>query len=147
MPMKTFRGLIADDTQDTITLHTNDGNTGYRIVKFEVIGIDANTAYENTIQIWSVAPTTNPSSIDLSNQEVLAAGVFQQTVSGQSSAFDKIIVDNMVFNQDVYITHKGLSAGSGNALNYYLKLEQFKLSLDENTVATLKDIRNTTSTI
>jgi hypothetical protein len=144
MPIKTFRGLMQDDTQDTIVLHTNNGSTGYRIVKFEALGVDANTAYENTIQIWSVAQTTNPSAIDLSNQEVLAAGVFQQTVSGQSSAFDKIVIDNMVFNQDIYITHKGLSAGSGSAINYYIELEQLTLDLNQNTVATLKDIRNIT---
>jgi len=28
------------------------------------------------------------------------------------------------------------------ACNYYLELEQFKLDLNENTVATLKNIRN-----
>ena len=37
MPIKTFRGLIADGATDTIVLHTNDGSTGYRIVKFQVI--------------------------------------------------------------------------------------------------------------
>ena len=31
-----------------------------------------------------------------------------------------------------------------NILYYYLELEQIKLSLDENTVATLRDIRNIT---
>jgi len=35
--IKTFRGKIADDTQDTINLHTNDGKTGYRITKFQAM--------------------------------------------------------------------------------------------------------------
>ena len=43
----------------------------------------------------------------------------------------------MTFNQDIYITCKS----SGN-MNYYMELEQIKLDLNENTVATLKDIRN-----
>lgn len=141
--IKTFRGLIADDAQDTIVLHTNDGTIGYQIAKFEVMGVSPNTAYENTIQIWSVSQTTNPSLIDLSNQEVLAAGLLQMSVSTQGSAWDRIIIDNMVFNQDIYITHKGISAGVGSAVNYYIELEQRKLDLNENTVATLKDIRNT----
>ena len=147
MPIKTFRGLMQDDTQDTIVLHTNNGSTGYRIAKFEVIGLDGNTAYENTIQIWSVSQATNPSSIDLSNQEVIAAGILQQTTASQSSAWDRIVIDNMVFNQDIFITHKGISAGIGNPVNYYLELEQVKLDLGENTVATLKDIRNVTSPV
>ena len=53
-----------------------------------------------------------------------------------------IIFDNMVFNQDIYITAK---AEQGTNVNYYIELEATKLALDENTVATLKDIRNITS--
>jgi hypothetical protein len=45
-----------------------------------------------------------------------------------------------LFNQDIYISNVD-SIGS-NAMNYYIELEQSTLSLDENTVATLKDIRN-----
>ena len=37
MTIKTFRGLLADGGQDTIVLHTNDGSTGYRIVKFQLM--------------------------------------------------------------------------------------------------------------
>ena len=33
---------------------------------------------------------------------------------------------------------------SGEPVNYYIELEQMPLALDENTVATLKDIRNIT---
>ena len=46
----------------------------------------------------------------------------------------------MTFNQDIYVTHTDV-LGAG-ACNYYIELEQFKLDLSENTVATLKDIRN-----
>ena len=47
----------------------------------------------------------------------------------------------MTFNQDIYITHTNLHADAG-PVNYYIELEQIKLDLNENTVATLKDIRN-----
>ena len=46
----------------------------------------------------------------------------------------------MTFNQDVYVTFKKTAGTSPT--NYYIELEQVKLALDENTVATLKDIRN-----
>ena len=46
----------------------------------------------------------------------------------------------MIFNQDIYLTH--LESQGSSAVNYYLELEQIKLDLNENTVATLKDIRN-----
>jgi len=53
--IKTFRGLIGDDAQDTINLHTNDGKTGYRIVKLSVIGIDPRTVNaEQMLKIYKV---------------------------------------------------------------------------------------------
>ena len=39
MPIKTFRGKLADDTQDTINLHTNNGLVGYRIKKFQLVPV------------------------------------------------------------------------------------------------------------
>ena len=35
--IKSFRGILADGAEERITLHTNDGKTGYRIVKFQII--------------------------------------------------------------------------------------------------------------
>ena len=51
------------------------------------------------------------------------------------------IFDNMTFNQDIYVTYKD-DETAGKFINYYIELEQVKLDLNENTVATLKDIRN-----
>ena len=106
MPIKSFRGLLADDTQETIHLHTNTGSTGYRIVKFQVMSPDANTNVEAVMKIYIVT------------------------------------FDNEIFNQDIYVTNKGQDNPS--PVNYYIELEVVKLDLNENTVATLKDIRNET---
>ena len=51
-----------------------------------------------------------------------------------------VVFDNEIFNQDIYITHT--DAHATGECNYYIELEQIKLDLNENTVATLKDIRN-----
>ena len=40
MPVKSFRGLMADSTIDTISLHTNKGLIGYKIIKFQVMPKD-----------------------------------------------------------------------------------------------------------
>ena len=142
MPIKTFRGLIADGAQDTITLHTNNGSTGYRIKNFDIIttrpGYDD---YESIIKIYSVPQTAVDSVIDFSSQDLL--GVAFQAGHASSHAYPTtqvIIFDNMVFNQDIYVTHTELR--STIACNYMIELEQVKLDLNENTVATLKDIRN-----
>ena len=142
MPIKSFRGLMADNTQDTIVLHTNDGSVGYKIVKFELMPSNpGGAAGEHVVQIWKVSQTANSNDIDFSNNILLGAGYASNATSGDSEPTrQSVIFDSEVFNQDIYVTHK-IQNGSGS-INYYIELEQVKLDLSENTVATLKDIRN-----
>jgi len=106
--IKTFRGKLTNGAQDTISLHTNDGSTGYRIVKFQVMAPDGSENIESVVQIFTVFQTAGASqSIDFSNQTLLV----DYTAS----------------------------------INYYIELEQIKLDMNANTVATLKDIRNVTA--
>ena len=68
MPIKTFRGLMAADTQDTIVLHTNNGSTGYRIVKFQIMGNTPGTAeVEAVVKIYRVSQLDNTAQIDFSD--------------------------------------------------------------------------------
>jgi len=58
--IKTFRGLIADGGQDTLSLHTNKGLVGYRILKFEVFpNLPGTQTCEATLKIYKVLQT-NP---------------------------------------------------------------------------------------
>ena len=141
--MKSFRGQLADTEVETIRLSTNNGLTGYRINKFQLIGIDANTAYEGIVQVFSTIRTTAPDFITFDDPTLLAAGIIQMSTAGQDSAYDYVVFDSAIFNQDIFICHDEKSAGAGNAVNYYLELEQVKLDLTEATVATLKDMRGT----
>ena len=144
--IKTFRGKIADDTQDTIVLHTNDGSTGYRIVKFQAMTAEnpTSTSIEATIAIYKVSQTTNEVTVDFSDQTLLGAILYNDTSSASYPESQSVIFDQEIFNQDIYITNKG-DVGNKGSMNYYIELEQIKLDLSENTVATLKDIRNVTA--
>jgi len=154
MTIKTFRGLIADRAEDTIVLHTNDGSTGYRIVKFQLIAAGATSAfaYESFVSIFKVSQTAAGATIpadatpDFSDNTLLACGYYTQHGTGESNPEDiNVIFDREIFNQDIFISHS--NSASSEAINYYIELEQIKLDLNENTVATLKDIRNTTAPI
>jgi len=138
----SFRGKIANELIDTIVLHTTDGSTGYKIIKLEMMPDNpGSTDVEHVIKIFSVPQTTTPdNSIDFSNQELLAAGYLVDSNSVANTSFMSTVFDNMVFNQDIYITHK--ETLDAQPCNYYIELEQMPLDLNENTVATLKDIRN-----
>jgi len=145
MTIKTFRGLIADGAQDTIVLHTNDGSMGYRIVKFQLFPeLPGTASLESTCSIYKIPQTsvsTTTATIDFSNQILLAASFLSINAGAPSNPINiTTVFDREIFNQDIYITHT-TTDGSGN-INYYIELEQFKLDLNENTVATLKDIRN-----
>ena len=139
---------MADGSIDTISLHTIDGLTGYRIVKFQIFPYQPGAAsYESTVQIWKNSPDTPSTSavtVDFSDQRLLAVAYYGQysTISSAQQA-QAVVFDNEVINQDVYLTHTNVEGGAAaGPMNYYIELEQMDLALDEATVATLKDIRN-----
>jgi len=140
--IKSFRGKIASDGIQTITLHTNTGTTGYRITKFQTIQQDPGTSTEHVVKIYTVPQTVADDKIDFSDNTLLGVSYLNAGPSASSSTVSNevIIFDNMTFNQDVYVTAKTIT-GSDEA-NYYIEMEVVKLGLTENTVATLKDIRN-----
>tara|TARA_Y100001937_G_scaffold97292_1_gene132486 strand:- start:576 stop:1028 length:453 start_codon:yes stop_codon:yes gene_type:complete len=149
MPIKSFRGLIAEGTQDIISLHTNTGSTGYKIVKFELMPFNPGSkTYNSVVKIYSIPQEipipTSAATMDFSDNTLLAAGYYEDNASTAYVAGKTIIFDNTQFNQDIYVTYTD-NDSSDIFINYYIELEQVKLSLDENTVATLKDIRNITS--
>jgi len=148
MPIKTFRGLIASGAQDTIVLHTNDGSTGYRIVKFIIMpNAPMNADSEHVVKIYKVSQTSISATVDFSDNTLLGAGQMANAGSGYyNTGYDQVFFDNEIFNQDIYITHiENAGVGASESVNYYIELEQVKLDLNENTVATLKDIRNITA--
>tara|TARA_R100000664_G_scaffold27673_1_gene38499 strand:+ start:256 stop:711 length:456 start_codon:yes stop_codon:yes gene_type:complete len=147
MPIKSFRGKIADDGKDTIVLHTNNGSTGYKIIKLQLFpAAPGVNNVENILQIFTVEQTGTASATpDFEDNTLLAAGYYQDNASSAVPSSSTVVFDNTTFNQDIYITQRDISNGTpgdGTPVNYYIELEQIKLDLNENTVATLKDIRN-----
>jgi len=144
MIIKSFKGRLADGGQNTIVLHTNDGTTGYKIVKFEILPVlPATVTGEHVVQIFKIEQTTVPTvdpTIDFSDNTLLGSAIMGNGTNFQFSIPGAVVFDNEIFNQDIYITHT--DAHATGECNYYLELEQIKLDLNENTVATLKDIRN-----
>ena len=143
MPIKTFRGKLANNTMDTIVLHTNDGSIGYRIVKFQIISASPGTDNEEAVvKIYKIPqnPLALDPLIDFNDQTLLGVAFSAASANSYYAGEDMIIFDSEIFNQDIYITYKAQLGTT--AFNYYIELEQVKLDLGENTVATLKDIRN-----
>ena len=140
MPIKTFRGLIANNTQEEINLRTNNGKTGYRIVKFQVLGINEDVDYQTVVQIFKTRQTTIADTINFSDNDLLAAALYGDATSTSTQALGTVIFDQEIFNQNIYVTTKATTGTT--SINYYLELEQIKLNDNESTMATLQSIRS-----
>ena len=137
----SFRGQLADLAQETINLETIRGQKGYKIIKFELM--PANPGGQdsvNIVKLYLTEQTTIDALVDFSDPRLLAAGVVQNTASYAYGEYNVITFDNIIFNQDIYISNKDYAVGE--AINYHIELEQMDLNMDEATVATLKNIRN-----
>ena len=139
MVVKTFRGQLEDGGQDHIRLQTIKGKVGYRIVKFQVMGPDGSENIESVVQIWKTN-TTATFSINFGDSDLLGAAVITQSASAQVYPNDvAVIFDEEIFNQDIYITCKGVDYTA--SVNYYIELEVIPLDDAGAEYTTLKDMR------
>ena len=136
----SFRGLIDDGGEDRIPLQTIQGLIGYRITKFECMQ-DGFGNSEMVIKVWKTKQSTIDSTVDFSNNRLLAVVYYQDDANPAYPSATDVIFDNEKFNQDIFVN---ITDGAGGTVpcNYYIELEQMSLDLNEQTVATLKDIRN-----
>ena len=139
MPIKSFRGQIADGGQDVIPLTTRNGSIGYRITKFQVISPSPGASTQEVVcKIWKIKQTTIDALVDFNDPILLGVAVFAQSADSFNT-FETVIFDKEIFNQDIFITVDDTQNAAG--ANYYIELEQMKLNDNENTAATLKNIR------
>jgi len=140
MPIKSFKGLLADQTQEIIRLGTNNGMTGYRIVKLQSIPNEPhNKTQESIVKFYKTEQTAVDGVVNFNDSNLLGVAIFKQHDTVNYMAYETVIFDNEIFNQDIYVTN--YDAATGESMNYYLELEVLSLDLNEATVATLKDMR------
>jgi len=136
--IKTFRGLLADGGEDRIRLSTTDGKVGYKIVKFQLMTENPGTTdYEHIGKIYKTSQTAIVGSIDLTEASLLAAAYTEG--HGYLASPQIIIFDNVVFNQDIYVSQFD-TKGAFNC-NYYIELEVVPLTELGAEYTTLKDLR------
>lgn len=139
--IKSFRGKLDHNTTERIKLSTNDGLTGYRIVKMELMAhLPGTTNYENLVKLFSTPQETVDGTVDFTDPTLLGVAYLEGRNENHYQDQVSVIFDNIKFNQDIYITHFDVST-ENKIVNYYIELEQVKLNINEATVATLKDMR------
>ena len=137
---KTFRGQMTTGDTQIIRLGTNNGLTGYRIVKFQILSrLPGDDDYENVFQVYSVKPDAAATAVVTFDNPTLLAVAYEKEQANTTSPVSQVVIfDDKIVNQDIWIT---LAGAASDKSNYYIELEQMKLDLNEATVATLKDMR------
>ena len=138
--IKSYRGKLADDTTITIPLHTNDGKTGYRIIKFELFPSDPTADNENVVKIYTVEQTAVDAAVNFVDTTLLGVAFLKHGSTNTTYDTEIIIFDNTTLNQDIYVT--SIDASDNSAMNYYIELEQVPLTEDQALVAIVKNLRN-----
>ena len=146
--IKTFRGQLADDGQDSIRLQTIKGKMGYRIIKFQIMNPTStgNDRY-SVAQIWKTeqpTPSTTAVTLDFNDNILLGVAVSVWDNTQPMLSDQQVIFDQEIFNQDIFITHTDIAGGG--TCNYYIELEVISLTDSDAEFTTLKDIRGRNTT-
>ena len=140
MVVKSYRGLVPDGGQDKIRLTTTDGRTGYRIVKFELLPYTPGAAeYMSVAKVYRKEQSSIDGVIDFTDPDLLAAGYLVGSNATNTTESLSVIFDNEIFNQDIFVTHKDIDIAQ--ACNYYIELEQIKLSTAQAELLIVKSLR------
>ena len=133
---KTFRGQLEDGAVDRIYLAGDLPGDAYRIIKLQVMPKNFNTTDEYNLTIWKKAGKPPLTTFDFSDPDILGAAYFEQSSAAtEAPTTGTVIFDDEIVNQDIYI---GLKCQTGNPCNYYIELEQVKISTGEQAVVNFK---------
>jgi len=123
----SFRGILADDDQRKIRIQGPVGAVAWRITKFEAMPNAPQSANsEAVLTVWREEQTSASATIDFDNDELLAAAYVTNSTAGDSNPEDMtVIFDNSLFVRNIFVTN---NCQAGSAINYYIELEEVKVS-------------------
>jgi len=120
----SFRGLLADGTQDEINLERQNVNLAYQIKKFQIITKAPFTnSDEHVVKIYKSEQATIDGVIDFTTGSLLGVAIISNTTTGYTYPIIPVIIfDREIFTQNIYVTH--WSDTGSDACNYYIELEE-----------------------
>jgi hypothetical protein len=141
----TFQGKLNIDQEQELFLRTNNGKTGYKVTKFQIISTTPGVGNQELVgKITSASDANVGPVVDFSTAEVLAVAYQVDIGNANAAASDTIIMDHQIVNQNIFVQIGDAASGTTPA-NYYIELETMSLSDIETTQITLKNLRTITS--
>jgi len=138
---KTFRAKLSDGDQDKIRLTTTDGRTGYKVVKFQGMPKTpgAGAVGEHILKIYKTSQSTIDGVVNFSDNDLLAVIYYNANTTSGDNDSSIVIFDNEIVNQDIYVTQSDVQGSS--SCNYYIEMEEIKLTVAQAEVLIVKDLR------
>ena len=105
--IKTFKGLLDDGQQTRIRLSTNTGLTGYKISKLLVIPETPGAAsIEAVMKVTTFEQSTVDATVNFDDPTLIGAVYYQDSTSAGDNQATTVLVDNVKFNQDIFVAYK-----------------------------------------
>jgi hypothetical protein len=140
----TFSGVIDEGLEERIKLSTLNGKTGYRIVDFDAISTEpGNVTYRSVIKVYSKSQGSGGTKVEFDEGDLLGVVYLEDDANPSYAMSQKIIFDEKVFNQDIYVTYGGVQGTT--PVSYKITLEKMKLTDLQATQLTLANLRNIAS--
>ena len=123
----SFRGLLIDGDQRKIRIQGPVGAIAWRITKFQSLPASPfNTTQESVTKIYREEQTTIDGAVNFDDDELLGVAVFKQHDTTNYMAYDSVVFDNALFSRNIFVTN--YDAATGESMNYYIELEEVKVS-------------------
>jgi len=126
--MHSFRGQLPSGEQERIRIQGSVGAVAWRINKLQIIGGEpGEETIELVLKIYREEQTTVDNTVNFADDELLAVAYFDDSSSTGTVMGSTIIFDNALFSRNLHVGAIDTS-GSGRSCNYYIELEEVKVS-------------------
>jgi len=129
----SFRGLLVDmgatlalEDQRRIRIQGATGDRAWRIIKLELFPVDQASQTESVVQVWREKQSSFATTVNFENDEVLAVALLVAQSNPNYVHSSVTVFDNAIFTRNIWLTH--VDAHGANAVNYYIELEEVKIS-------------------
>ena len=124
----SFRGLLASGEQDKIGIQGSVGATAWHITKFEVFSQAPGAGNQNSVvQIFREEQSSIVGTVDFNDNELLGVGQWKESSGVAYPVSTPVIFDNALFTRNIWVTHLDVE-GANDSCNYYIELEEVKVS-------------------
>jgi len=125
----SFKGILTNGAQRKIRIQGPVGAIAWRITKFQLMGkTPGAVAREHVAKVTREELSSIDGVVNFDDDELLAVGIWlaSDNILYGTVSHD-VIFDNALFSRNIFVSQSDVSGGA-NSCNYYIELEEVKVS-------------------